>query len=82
MQINFIDLAQMSLDFAKNIQSLTTWVNKKKSKKKTFDYIPLIVKEEEILATKAIVESNITKKPKTTIKANITNILLKYISFY
>jgi len=72
----------MSLDFAKNIQSLTTWVNKKKSKKKTFDYIPLIVKEEEILATKAIVESNITKKPKTTIKANITNILLKYISFY
>ena len=72
----------MSLDFAKNIQSLTTWVNKKKSKKKTFDYIPLIVKEEEILATKALVESNITKKPKTTIKANITNILLKYISFY
>ena len=67
MQINFIDLAQMSLDFAKNIRSLITCVNKKKFKKKrSFDYIPPAFKEvnkEEILATEAIelkatVESN------------------------
>jgi len=52
---------------------------------KFFNYTPLIinkVKEEEILATKAIIKSNITNKLKTTIKANIANISLKYISFY
>jgi hypothetical protein len=85
MQINFIDLAQISLDFAKNIQSLTTRVNKKKSKKKrSSNYIPLAVeevKEEEILATKATVNSSATK-PKTTIEANMANILLKHVSFY
>jgi hypothetical protein len=62
VQINFMDLAQMSPDFAKNIRSLTTRVNEKKSKKKkSSDYKALIVKEvkeEEILATKATVESN------------------------
>jgi hypothetical protein len=71
----------MSLDFAKNIQSLITRVNKKKSKKKrSFNYIPLAFKEvnkEEILATKAIkpkatIKSNIELK--TTIKSNIANI--------
>jgi len=64
----------MSLDFAKNVQSLITRVNKKKPKKrKSFGYEPLIVKEgeeeeEEILATKATVESNTTK---VTVKSNI-----------
>ena len=88
MQINFIDLAQMSLNFAKNIRFLTTCVNKKKSKKKrSFNYIPLVVKEvkeEEILATKAIAKQNTTNtnKLKTTIKANIANVLLKHVSFY
>jgi hypothetical protein len=71
----------MSLNFAKNIQSLTTRVNKKKSKKKrSSNYIPLAIKEvnkEEILATKAIklkaiVKSNIELK--ITIKSNIANI--------
>jgi hypothetical protein len=38
------------------------------------------VKEEEILATKAIVESSITKL-ETTIKANIANVLPKHIFF-
>jgi hypothetical protein len=48
VQINFIDLAEMPPDFAKNIQSLITRVNKKKpkSKKKTSNYAPLIIKEE------------------------------------
>jgi hypothetical protein len=69
VQINFIDLAQISPNFAKNIRSLTTCVNKKKSKKKFSDYIPPAVKEEEeILATKATVESNTTK---VTVKSNI-----------
>jgi hypothetical protein len=81
MQINFIDLAQMSLDFAKNIRSFITRVNKKKSKKKrSSNYTPPAVdkvKEEEILATEAIelkatIESNI--KLKTTIEFNIANI--------
>jgi hypothetical protein len=76
----------MSLDFAKNVRSLITRINKKKSKKKkTSNYIPPAVKEvkeEEILVTKATVESNTTNKPKTTIEANIANVLLKYISFY
>jgi len=77
MQINFIDLAQILLDFAKNVRSLTTRVNKKKSKKtKSSNYTPLaveeVVKEEEILATKAIIESNIELE--TTIESNIANI--------
>jgi hypothetical protein len=75
----------MSLDFAKNIQSLTTRVNKKKSKKKrSFNYIPPAIEEvnkEEILATKAIVNSSATKL-KTTIKANMANVSLKHVSFY
>ena len=77
MQINFIDLAQMSLDFAKNVQSLITRVNKKKpKKKKTSNYEPLIVEEgeeeeEEILATKAIIKSN-TIKITIEITANLT----------
>jgi hypothetical protein len=85
MQINFIDLAQMSLDFAKNVRSLTTRVNKKKSKKKrSFNYIPPAVKEvnkEEILATEATVNSSATK-PKTTIEANMANVSPKHVSFY
>ena len=42
------------------------------------------VKEEEILATKAIAKQNTTNiiKLKTTIEANIANVLLKYVSFY
>jgi hypothetical protein len=45
------------------------------------------VKEEEILATKAIklkatVKSNTTNEPKTTIKANMANVSLKHVSFY
>jgi hypothetical protein len=81
MQINFINLAQMSPNFAKNVRSLTTRVNEKKSKKKrSSNYTPPAVdkvKEEEILTTKAIkpkatVKSNI--EPKTTIKSNIANI--------
>jgi hypothetical protein len=81
----------MSPNFAKNVQSFTTRVNKKKSKKKrSFDYAPPAikeVKEEEILATKAIepkaiVKSNTTNKLETTIKANMANVLLKHISFY
>jgi len=45
------------------------------------------VKEEEILATKAIkpkatVESNTTNEPETTIKANIANVSPKHVSFY
>jgi hypothetical protein len=41
MQINFMDLAQMSPNFAKNVRSLTTRVNEKKSKKKrSSDYTP------------------------------------------
>ena len=89
MQINFINLAQISLDFAKNVQSLITCINKKKSKKKrSFDYTPPVVKEvkeEEILAIKAIVNSSATKLEITieaTIEANIANILLKHVSFY
>jgi hypothetical protein len=81
----------MSLNFAKNIQSLTTRVNKKKSKKKrSSNYAPPVVeevKEEEILTTKAIklkaiVKSNTTNKPKTTIKANMANVSPKHVSFY
>jgi hypothetical protein len=78
----------MSPNFAKNIQSLITRINKKKSKKKrSFNYIPLVVKEvkeEEILAIKAIAKQNTTNiiELKTTIKANIANILLKHVSFY
>jgi len=76
----------MSFNFAKNIRSLITRVNKKKfKKKKTSNYIPLVVKEvkeEEILVTKAIVESNTTNNLRTTIEANIANISLKHISFY
>jgi len=80
MQINFINLAQILLDFAKNIRSLITRVNKKKSKKKTFNYAPPAIEEkEEILAIKVIV--NLIKL-ETTIKANIANVLLKHISFY
>jgi len=71
----------MSLDFAKNVRSLTTRVNKKKSKKKkTFDYIaPAVeeVEEEEILATKAIVESTVESN-----MANIDNSPNKHVSFY
>jgi hypothetical protein len=73
-------------DFAKNIQSLTTRVNKKKSKKKkTSDYIPPAVKEveeEEILAIEATVDSNITNKPRITIEANMANVSPKHVSFY
>jgi len=74
----------MSPDFAKNIQSLITRVNKKKSKKKrTSNYMPLAIEEEEeILAIKAIVKSNITNKLKTTIEANMANVSLKLVSFY
>jgi len=81
----------MSPNFAKNVQSFTTRVNKKKSKKKrSFDYAPPAikeVKEEEILTTKAIklkaiVNSNTTNKPKTTIKANMANVSPKHVSFY
>jgi len=84
IQINFINLVQMSPDFAKNIQSLITRVNKKKSKKKrTSNYMPLAIEEEEeILAIKAIVKSNITNKLKTTIEANMANVSLKLVSFY
>jgi hypothetical protein len=86
MQINFINLAQILPNFAKNIRSITTRVNKKKSKKKkTSNYTPLAidkVKEEETLAIKAIVKSNTTNKLKTTIKSNIANISLKHISFH
>jgi hypothetical protein len=88
MQINFIDLAQMSLDFAKNVRSLTTRVNKKKSKKKrSFNYIPPAVKEvnkEEILATEATAEQNTTDtiEPETTIEANMANVSPKHVSFY
>jgi hypothetical protein len=75
----------MSLDFAKNIQSLTTRVNKKKFKKKrSSNYTPPAVeevKEEEILATKATVNSSATK-PKTTIEANMANVSPKHVSFY
>jgi hypothetical protein len=78
----------MSPNFAKNIQSLTTCVNKKKSKKKrSSNYIPPAIKEvkkEEILVTKAIAKQNTTNtiKLKTTIEANIANVLLKHVSFY
>jgi recombinational DNA repair protein RecR len=77
----------MSSNFAKNVilQSLTTRVNKKKSKKKkTSNYIPLAVEEEEILAIKATVESNTTIKLEATIKSNMANVdnLPKLISFY
>jgi hypothetical protein len=78
----------MSLDFAKNIRSLTTWVNKKKSKKKrSFNYVPPVVKkvkEEEILAIKATAKQNTTNtiKLKTTIEANMANVSLKHVSFY
>jgi hypothetical protein len=86
MQINFIDLAQMSPNFAKNIWSLTTRVNKKKFKKKrSFDYIPPAVEKEEILATKAIVNSSAIELETTieaTIEANMANVLLKHVSFY
>ena len=78
----------MSPDFAKNVRSFTTRVNEKKpksKKKKSFDYKPLAIKEEEeeILATKAIVEL-ITTKPEITIKSNIANVnsSLKHVSFY
>ena len=42
------------------------------------------VKEEEILATKAIAKQNITNiiKLETIIEANIANVLLKHVSFY
>jgi hypothetical protein len=72
----------MSPDFAKNIRSLITRVNEKKPKsKKTSDYTPLTVKEgeeeeEEILATKATVESN-TIKPETTTESNMANVDLQ-----
>jgi hypothetical protein len=78
----------MSPNFAKNVQFLITRVNKKKSKKKrSSNYIPPAikeVKEEEILATKAIAKQNTTDiiKLKTTIKANMANVLLKHVSFY
>jgi hypothetical protein len=71
----------MSLDFAKNIRSFITRVNKKKSKKKrSSNYTPPAVdkvKEEEILATKAIkleaiVELNMELE--TTIEFNMANI--------
>ena len=79
-------MAQISLNFAKNVRSFITRVNKKKSKKKrSSNYTPLAVKEvnkEEILAIKAIVKSNTTNKPKITIKANMANMLLKHVSFY
>jgi hypothetical protein len=81
MQINFIDLAQMSPNFAKNIRSLTTYINEKKSKKKkSSNYIPPAIKEvdeEEILITKAIKLKAIVKlniELKTTIKSNMANI--------
>jgi len=70
----------MSPNFAKNVRSLITRVNKKKSKKKASNYAPPAVKEEEeILAIKAIVNST---KLKTIIEANIANVLLKHVSFY
>jgi hypothetical protein len=77
----------MSLNFTKNVQSLTTCVNKKKSKKKkkTFDYTPPVIKEveeEEILAIKAIVDSNTTNELKITVEANIANVSPKHVSFY
>ena len=79
-------MAQISLNFAKNVRSFITRVNKKKSKKKrSSNYTPLAVKEvnkEEILAIEAIVKSNTTNKLKTTIKANIANVLPKHVSFY
>jgi len=75
----------MSLDFAKNVRSLTTCVNEKKSKKKrSSDYTPPAVeevKEEEILAIEAIVDSSATEL-KTTIEANMANVLPKHVSFY
>ena len=78
----------MLLDFAKNIQSLITRVNKKKPKsrkKKSSNYKPLAVKEkeEEILATEATVELT-TIEPEIIIESNMANIdsLLKYVSFY
>ena len=80
MQINFIDLAQMSPDFAKNVQSLTTRVNEKKSKKKrSSNYTPPAVEEveeEEILATEATAEQNTTNtiELETTIESNMANI--------
>ena len=67
VQINFMDLAQMSPDFAKNVRSLITRVNEKRSKKKkkSSKYEPPTVEaveeEEEILATEATVESNTTE---------------------
>jgi hypothetical protein len=80
MQINLIYLAQILLDFAKNIQSLITRVNKKKlkSKKKTFNYMPPIIKEKEkeIFAIEAIVKFN-TIKLKAAIEFNIANIDLQ-----
>jgi hypothetical protein len=82
----------MSLDFAKNIQSLTTRVNEKKSKKKrSSDYISPAFEEvnkEEILATEAIKPKAIVKsntEHETTIKSNIANITQlspRYVSFY
>jgi hypothetical protein len=60
----------MSFNFAKNIRSLITRVNKKKSKKRSFNYtLKAIeeVKEEEILTTKAI-------KLKIIVESNIANI--------
>jgi hypothetical protein len=66
VQINFMDLAQMSPDFAKNVRSLITRVNEKKPKsKKTSDYMPPTVEEgeeeeEEILTTEVTIESNMT----------------------
>jgi hypothetical protein len=77
----------MSPDFAKNVQSLTTRVNKKKpksKKKRSSNYKPLTIKEEEeeILAIKAIVEP-ITTKPEATIESNMANInTSKSVSFY
>jgi hypothetical protein len=71
----------MSLDFAKNVQSLITRVNKKKPKKrKSSRYEPLIVEEgeeeeEEILATKAIVKSNTTKITIKTIANSTPNLI-------
>jgi hypothetical protein len=71
----------MSPDFAKNVRSLTTRVNEKKSKKKrSSNYTPPVVdeiEEEEILATKAIELEAIVKsntEPETTIESNMANI--------
>jgi hypothetical protein len=73
----------MSPNFAKNVRSLITRVNKKKpKKKKTSNYKPFTIKEEEeeeILATKAIVESNtteVTVESTTNETPNLTDLLV------